>query len=244
MGTWGAGLFENDDAADWMSELLEGADIDEALTPPVGTYIDIDAGARALVAAEVVAAINGHPSSDFSAEARSYVAEQKMKPSKRRTRQALHVLDDVRSDGSELKGLWDDSCEKGWFANVRDLRKRLEKKPVALPASTGVAKKRRAKTEIRTILELPSPKGAYSFSISEIDSPAGANTQGALSFRDGGSGLFMVMGVGLGITAKWRDDKTLVISIAKKLDVDGPLGELEKRIQNGRQVVNVVYQRT
>jgi Domain of unknown function (DUF4259) len=71
MGTWAEGPFDNDGAADWSLE-FEDADeasglrlIEDALNEAAGTgaggYLQYDAGARGVAAAELVAHIVGQP---------------------------------------------------------------------------------------------------------------------------------------------------------------------------------------
>jgi len=75
LGTWGTEAFANDDALDWIAE-LEGADDDrflqEALQVVIqdeGAYLEVPECNIALAAAEVVAALHGHPSHDLPAVA-------------------------------------------------------------------------------------------------------------------------------------------------------------------------------
>jgi hypothetical protein len=87
--------------------------------------------------------------------------------------------------------------------------------------------------------------GAWGTGIFENDDAAdfvaeyveGADLDEAVSLGAGGSGLFMVMGTGLGIRARWRSENGLEISVPKGLD----LGEIEKRVQYYDALVHVTY---
>ena len=65
MGIWGEGIFENDDAMDFLM-ILEKEDALDLLhsafskVTEISDYIEVDSGANALAAAEIVAVIRGH----------------------------------------------------------------------------------------------------------------------------------------------------------------------------------------
>ena len=67
MGAWGTGSFDNDGALDFLADYREGtAAVVEAVLKDLanledGTYIEIDAGQAAIVAAEIVAACHDNP---------------------------------------------------------------------------------------------------------------------------------------------------------------------------------------
>ena len=79
MGAWGTGSFENDAALDWLPELEEadGPDVlDRTLrrvTEAGDDYLEVDEGAAAIAAAEVVAALLGAPAPDLPDEVRAWV---------------------------------------------------------------------------------------------------------------------------------------------------------------------------
>src|SRR5215472_6207325 len=80
MGTWGFGPFDNDAAADWLSELVEVGDVDfllDALTVVRGrSDRTVDASQRAVAAAEVIAAIGGKPCAALPSWAHDWVARE------------------------------------------------------------------------------------------------------------------------------------------------------------------------
>jgi hypothetical protein len=135
VGAWGAGNFENDAALDWVAELeaADGPDVlDRALrrvTEAGDDYLEVDAGAAALAAAEVVAALLGAPAPDLPAAVRAWVERHAAVPPPlpEVARRAL-----TRATGdperSEVRGLWDDAAPEdrdAWRARVADLERRL-----------------------------------------------------------------------------------------------------------------------
>ena len=78
MGTWGAGGFENDEAADWIAGVGSLADLTRVLQefPADPTEeIDADQSQRAIAAAECVAAMLGRPAGDAPADLVSRLVE-------------------------------------------------------------------------------------------------------------------------------------------------------------------------
>ena len=71
MGAWGTGSFDNDGALDFLADYREGtvAVVESVLKDLAnledGTYIEIDAGQAAIVAAEVVAACHDNPAASL-----------------------------------------------------------------------------------------------------------------------------------------------------------------------------------
>ncbi|MFT3684407.1 MAG: DUF4259 domain-containing protein [Phycisphaerales bacterium] len=153
MGAWGTGIFDNDDAMDWVIG-WETAPEGEGTTSDPGKlnfvigalaaaadakdYLDSDAGAAALAAAEIVAAASGKPARSFvkgkdadesltelAAWSRS-VNARPLNDSKAREL-ACQAIDRVLGPDSELAELWDDSEHSTeWRAIADELRKRLQ----------------------------------------------------------------------------------------------------------------------
>jgi len=98
MGIWGEGIFENDDAMDFLM-IVEKEDALDLLhsafskVTEISDYIEVDSGANALAAAEIVAVIRGHKGENLP----------------------------------ELYELWseDPTMLLSWQTNVEDLLKRL-----------------------------------------------------------------------------------------------------------------------
>lgn len=130
MSAWGFGSFENDDAADWIADLVEMNDealIDEAFERAMeakGGYIEAPEASCALAAAEVVAALRGKPASELPDEIRGWL-EGKPGPSTERLQNARQAVAAVRKE-SELRDLWEEQEElEDWEPVVADLERRL-----------------------------------------------------------------------------------------------------------------------
>jgi hypothetical protein len=133
MGAWGPTAFENDDALDWMSELVEGSDLAPlvaalaSVTDEVATGEDIDDsdGSNALAAAEVVAALRGRPAADLPEELSEWLSRQQA-PDPHLVARARTAVKAVLGPHSDLRELWHESPDFAvWEANVKNLLARL-----------------------------------------------------------------------------------------------------------------------
>ncbi len=131
MGAWGAGSFDNDDAMDWVAELVAGsgdAVLREALAPVASTddrYLEAPDCSIAIAAAEAVAAASGHPNESLPEEVAGWV-ETKPVVAKELIALARTAVERIVLN-SELKDLSDESdSAEDWRAAMTDLRKRLE----------------------------------------------------------------------------------------------------------------------
>lgn len=130
MGAWGFGSFENDDAADWAADLAEmGEDalIDEALERVLDAetdYIEAPDASCAIAAAEVVAALQGKPGSDFPDDLRPWI-EGKPSPKPDIVKKARQAVAAIKKE-SELRDNYVDSDGLDeWQPLVDDLERRL-----------------------------------------------------------------------------------------------------------------------
>lgn len=134
MGSWGYGIFENDDVLDWKAELLEtkGLDFIELTLDNVikADYIEADLSSNGLGAIEIVAALQGKPGVEirnkniyvegldgwiklYAGQGESLIEAAKI------------AVKRIKTD-SELKELWEDSDEFAeWLKVVRELESRL-----------------------------------------------------------------------------------------------------------------------
>lgn len=129
MGTWGVGSFENDDAADWVWELAEA---DAALLSSVLSqvlqntgYLEAPDCARAVAAAEVVAALSNRPATNLPEEVSEFVRRIGAAPNPELVSSARAAMARIRSS-SELQELWklsDHNAE--WLQSIADLESRL-----------------------------------------------------------------------------------------------------------------------
>lgn len=136
MGTWAEGPFDNDDAADWSLE-FEDADeasglrlIEDALNEAAGTgagvYLQYDAGARAVAAAELVAHIAGQPTleSPYNEVALRWATRVSAHARPSLAGLAAQAVTRVTGPGSELAGLWDEAGPS-WRTSMTELEARL-----------------------------------------------------------------------------------------------------------------------
>jgi len=131
MGCWGTGTFENDHAADWAWSLEENdglAVVERALgAPSNGGFFDAPEAREVLAAAEVIAALLGHPAADLSVEVARWVAEHRGLDARPLRDAALSRVRAVLGNDSELRELSEENEEDFpfWKATVEALIARL-----------------------------------------------------------------------------------------------------------------------
>ena len=131
MGAWDATSFGNDAANDWAYDLekCQGLTLIESTLARVqhlGTeYIDVDAGAEAIAAAEVLAWLNGRPTAinSYTEKIAQWVEANPIRPPAELLQLARTVLTRLRAEPSELAELWDG--DKEWLGALDDLNARL-----------------------------------------------------------------------------------------------------------------------
>lgn len=135
-GAWGSGAFDNDDALDFVAELARQRDPGlvyrtlQAARSRRG-YLEAPEGSAAVAAAEVVAALNGHPRKGMPESLGRWMQGQK-RPTKEQVSLAVAAMGRVRGPGSELNELWADAKptdRQKWEAAMQDLITRLQKPP-------------------------------------------------------------------------------------------------------------------
>ena len=128
MGAWGAGPFDNDDAADWVTVFERdptGETVRAALAIDGDHYLDLPEGSAA-VAAEVVAASLGQPGGYLPDTVAVWASEHGGELGAADAALSLAALDAVVGDQSALRGLWaEDPPDARWLESVADLRRRL-----------------------------------------------------------------------------------------------------------------------
>lgn len=134
MGTWGIGSFENDDAGDFMIDLLDSGDLslvrevlDNVLTST--EYVEAPDATLAIVAAEIVAAARGRPT--FAAQREEGLADwlARIRPTidADLATQARDALTRILADHSELRELWEETDDlHDWQTVVTELRSHLD----------------------------------------------------------------------------------------------------------------------
>lgn len=130
MGAWGVSTFENDDAVDWLEELIGSVNLlilYSTFEMLEEDYLECPDGCNALAAAEVVAALNNQARASFPEQAKQWVATHKNDKSDDLLDLALNAVDKVISKSSELNELWKKSDEYGeWLKDVASLKLALK----------------------------------------------------------------------------------------------------------------------
>ena len=131
MGSWGAKAFQNDAALDWVSELETGGlaklrdTLSAVATTNLGDFVDVDDGARAVAAAEIVAAAFGSREA-LTQPLRTWVDANQKSFVDQDQKLALTAIERVLAANSELRELWEeDSLDSPWHSTVRGLLVRL-----------------------------------------------------------------------------------------------------------------------
>jgi hypothetical protein len=130
MGAWGHRSFENDDALDWVADLMESDDLEivesalAAVTDEESDYRESSECSMAVAAAEVVAALNGNAAKSLPKEVKKWLRDRR-KPPKALVALARRAVDGI-ADNSELKELWEETKNfENWTSALDDLRARL-----------------------------------------------------------------------------------------------------------------------
>lgn len=134
MGSWGLGLFENDEALAWLRTVeTEGWEaLDSVLEEEESEdYLDAADGAAALVAAALIATLSEARLAPMPPLTQRALARLKTDRSALRSidewrTRALIAVQRVLGDNSELRELRDESGDSAeWCAMVEELRDRL-----------------------------------------------------------------------------------------------------------------------
>ena len=144
MGTWGYGAFEQDDALDWLLELVEVpkrsavAMVRRALKkmarPKPDVYYELQDCCPAVAAAELVAAAFGFPGTDLHPDAVEWLEGKPLGAEAELVELALQAVATVRTRG-ESYDLWVDAGEeplRQWQTRMDDLSERLRKAQATL----------------------------------------------------------------------------------------------------------------
>jgi len=142
MGAWGTGPFENDCALDWVLDFEDaGVPLIKSTFQNVAAahadgYIEVDEGAAAIAAGEVIAAAHGHPMAAADEDSvflrvltarSSEVAADASLPGAALKALTLATEDPEKSENVELWADADPSDNAAFLAGVADLCARLER---------------------------------------------------------------------------------------------------------------------
>jgi len=130
MGAWGPGVFDNDVAEDWMSELESdgAAAIARALNEVV--FQDADDCCMALAAAEVIAAAGGRKPRGCSEELTEWLSDSDFQPTASQREAAIQAATSIKAE-SELLDLWEGDA--AWRKRIDGLLERLNNPKPARP---------------------------------------------------------------------------------------------------------------
>jgi len=135
MGAWSHESLGNDDACDWVADLVETDDLTlvEAAFDNVlevgDDYLEAPEASAAIAAAEAVARLQGHVGERdaYSESLDEWVGRVGIAPSPDLAAKAQRALDRILGESSELADLWEEDGEPGdWRAAVEELRGRLD----------------------------------------------------------------------------------------------------------------------
>lgn len=139
MGTWGLGNFENDNALDFSSDVVEGnkSQIKDAILKVTelnaDQYLEAPDCVEALTAIEFIAAQKGKPSPHFPEEAQTWLKDNDLlnfssglfKKRLDITALSLQAIERIENN-SELRELWEESDEyEDWLKVLEDLKTRV-----------------------------------------------------------------------------------------------------------------------
>lgn len=132
MGSWDVSVFGNDEAREWLSELILSTSTEPIFRALVNAakvrddeYLQAPECERALAAAELVASARGKPGAEIPAALTAWLSEQKFVAGTQIADLAIRVLDRI-AENSELKELWSDTdSAEDWQTAVRGLQQRL-----------------------------------------------------------------------------------------------------------------------
>ena len=133
MGAWGKGIYDNDDACDFVGEVVDSLDlsridaaVDEVLN--ANQYLEAPLAAQGLVAADVVARLRGQwgDRNSYTGVIAQWAERAKVSASDELLLKARQVVQRVRTEPSELLELWsDDPDPETWHATLDTLLQRL-----------------------------------------------------------------------------------------------------------------------
>jgi hypothetical protein len=127
MGTWGSGPFDNDDAADWRYQLVDGGGIDivaSELRVAGRAGMEAPQAQNAIAAAAIVAAALDGNEADLPNDVIEWLAAHRDDAWPEVAPLAVRVLDSLLAD-SELNDLWEEEDDDTWAVTLGTLRDRL-----------------------------------------------------------------------------------------------------------------------
>lgn len=132
MGAWGVGVFDNDDALDWLDELQSVNDLQtiaDAIKSVIENqhYLEETEGAKLLCACQVLLALKGFPTETLPDAALDWVKKHTDLDISTVASLALQGIDKILDENSELQQLWEENEEDYpiWRESVLLIKQRL-----------------------------------------------------------------------------------------------------------------------
>ncbi|HZL25269.1 MAG TPA: DUF4259 domain-containing protein [Acidobacteriaceae bacterium] len=133
MGAWGKGIYDNDDACDFVGEVVDSLDLSRihaAVNEVLNANQTLEAplAAQGLVAADVVARLRGQwgERNSYTGVIAQWAERANLTASDELLLKARQVVHRVRTEPSELLELWsDDPDPETWHATLDTLLQRL-----------------------------------------------------------------------------------------------------------------------
>jgi hypothetical protein len=134
MGAWGSGIFENDDAADFVIDVVEGCDLTpiEAAIEQVlligPDYLEAPEASRALAAGAILARLKNRDSqvADGGPELDRWINEAQLSIPEGLLDKSRRAAQRILTSPSELLELWSESDEfDNWKASISSLTSKL-----------------------------------------------------------------------------------------------------------------------
>ncbi|MDG3007245.1 DUF4259 domain-containing protein [Paludisphaera mucosa] len=130
MGAWGHGGFENDDAADFVADLLADPTwkpVAEALNTVLDAeddWLEAPTASVAIAAAEVVAIALGRPAAELPDGLPDWISRREA-PEPKLVEKARLAIERILQD-SELKDLWEETPDSAaWHEEMESLSRRV-----------------------------------------------------------------------------------------------------------------------
>jgi len=135
MGAWDTDPFGNDTAVDWASSLeeSEGLELIEETLAKIedadDDYIEAPDAEEAIAAADTLARLKGkfYVKNSYTEAVDDWVDEQQLTVPEDLVDLAIHAIDRIQSEPSELLEQWEETDDfKAWKKHLSDLKKRLQ----------------------------------------------------------------------------------------------------------------------
>ena len=130
MGVWGYGIFENDEALDWLQMLMKGDDVIIIKTTLYSAlindlYVEMPKACEVLAAAEIVRSVTSERATDLPNESRAWIISRDHNTYKGLVELARKAVRRVK-ESSELRDLWSKTTHfEEWKVNLDSLEAEL-----------------------------------------------------------------------------------------------------------------------